>query len=311
MTDKKIIFMGTPPIARTMLERLVQEGYQIVLVVTQPDKRAGRKRELTMSAVKEYALSEGLPLFQPQDIKTDHGLILETDADLIVTCAYGQFVPQDVLDYPRFGAVNLHASLLPKLRGGAPVHKAIINGDTVTGMSMMRMVKRMDAGAVMAQCKVTIDPDDTAGILFDKLARAGADLMAEQLPLLLAGKAVFVEQDEDKATFAYTISREEERLDLHQPLDKVYNQARGLIPFPVGYVVHNGKKVKLHRVRKKIASHEHAAGTCVGMIDDGFAIALQGGYLLVDEIQVEGKKRTEALPFYNGVGKQWVDTVFE
>ena len=231
MTDKKIIFMGTPPIARTMLERLVQEGYQIVLVVTQPDKRAGRKRELTMSAVKEYALSEGLPLFQPQDIKTDHGLILETDADLIVTCAYGQFVPQDVLDYPRFGAVNLHASLLPKLRGGAPVHKAIINGDTVTGMSMMRMVKRMDAGAVMAQCKVTIDPDDTAGILFDKLAKAGADLMAEQLPLLLAGKAVFVEQDEDKATFAYTISREEERLDLHQPLDKVYNQARGLIPF--------------------------------------------------------------------------------
>ena len=311
MKKEKIIFMGTPPIARTMLERLTEADYDVVLVVTQPDCKSGRKQLLTMSAVKEYALSKGLALFQPEDIKSDHAKIMETDADLIVTCAYGQFVPEQVLTHPRFGAVNLHASLLPKLRGGAPVHKAIINGDAETGMSMMRMVRRMDAGAVMAQCHVPISETDTAGTLFDKLAVAGGDLLIEQLPSLFDGSAVFVEQDESQATFAYTITPQEERIDLSRPLSQVYDQARGLIPFPIGHVLHEGKKVKLHQVRKKAADHDLPAGTCAGLIDDGFAIAVEGGYLLVDEIQLEGKKRTDARSFYNGVGKQWLHTRFD
>ncbi len=310
MKKEKIIFMGTPPIARTILQRLVEEGYDVVLVVTQPDRKSGRKQQLTMSAVKEFALDHGLSLFQPQNIKTEYAQMMSVDADLIVTCAYGQFIPEELLNHPRFGAINLHASLLPKLRGGAPVHKAIIEGNPETGMSIMRMVKQMDAGAVMAQCRVTIDEKDTAGTLFDKLAIAGADLLIEQLPSLFAGTAVFTEQDESKATFAYTITPQEEKIDLTKPLQTVYNQARGLIPFPVGYVFHDGKKVKIHKVRKQEIQHDEQMGAFVGLIDGGIAIAVQGGYLLVDEIQLEGKKRTDARSFYNGIGKQWLHTCF-
>lgn len=308
MEQKKIIFMGTPPIAQTMLERLVKDGYAIISVVTQPDRKAGRRQEVVMPPVKEYALTQGLPVYQPEDIRCAYEPLLQLDADLIVTCAYGQFIPQILLEKPRFGAINLHASLLPKLRGGAPVHKAIINGDTQSGMSIMRMVRKMDAGAVMAQCRVAIEETDTAGTLFDKLAVAGAELLSESLPHIFDGSAVFVEQNEAEATFAYTIRREEEKIDFSQPLDVVYNHARGLIPFPVGYALHEGKKVKLHRVRRLPAKHDWEAGTCVGMLENGFAVALPGGYLLIDEIQVEGKKKCDARAFFNGAGKQWVHT---
>ncbi len=311
MEKEKIIFMGTPPIAKTILERLVEEGYEITLVVTQPDRKSGRKQQLTMSAVKSYALEKGLSLFQPQNIKQEYMQIMNVDADLIVTCAYGQFVPDPLLRHPRFGAINLHASLLPKLRGGAPVHKAIIQGDAVTGMTMMRMEKRMDAGAIMAQCSVMIDEKDTAGTLFDKLAVAGADLLITHLPSVFDGTAVFIEQDEAQATFAYTITPEEEKIDLNQDIRDVYNHARGLIPFPVGYIMHDRKKVKLHSVRKMEKEHEYPAGEFVGMIENGMAIAVKGGYLLVDEIQLEGKKRTDARSFYNGIGKQWLHTSFD
>lgn len=311
MKKEKIIFMGTPPIAQTILRRLVEEEYDIVLAVTQPDRKSGRKQKITMSAVKEYALLQDIPLFQPQNIKSEYKEIMGIDADLIVTCAYGQFVPEELLEMPKYGAINLHASLLPKLRGGAPVHKAIIEGDKESGMSIMRMVKKMDAGAVMAQCRVKIAEDDTAGSLFEKLAAAGAALLIEQLPSIFDGSAVFHEQDEAQATFAYTITPQEEKIDLQRPLQEVYNQARGLIPFPAGYVLHQGKKVKLHKVRKKAGSHHCPIGEFVGLMDGGMAIAVQDGYLLVDEIQLEGKKRTDAKSFYNGVGKQWVHSCFE
>ncbi len=310
MKKQKIIFMGTPPIAKVILEALVRENYDVVLVVTQPDRKSGRKQQLTMSAVKSYALTQHLALFQPQHIREEYDAIMDVEADLIVTCAYGQFIPEPLLQHPRYGAINLHASLLPKLRGGAPVHKAIINGETITGMSLMRMVKQMDAGAVMAQRQVSIGEEDTAGVLFDKLAEAGAKLLIEELPSIFDGTAQFVEQDEKEASFAYAITPQEEKIDLHRPLRDVYNQARGLIPFPVGYVYHDGKKVKLHSVRKRVASHSLAIGECAGMIDGGIAIAVDGGYLLVDEIQLEGKKRTDARSFYNGVGKQWQHTRF-
>ena len=228
-----------------------------------------------------------------------------------MTCAYGQFVPQALLDHPRFGAVNLHASLLPKLRGAAPIQRAIMRGDKECGMSVMRMVKKMDAGAVMAQRALRIEEEDTSGTLFEKLAVLGADLMASSLPLIFAGEADFVEQDEEQVSFAPAITPQEERLDLCKGLDAVYDQARALIPQPCGYIMHEGKKVKLHAVRRLHKAHDLAEGTCAGMIEHGFAIALQGGYLLADVLQPEGKKPMDAASFYNGSGKQWVGSRVE
>ena len=204
----------------------------------------------------------------------------------------------------------MHASLLPKLRGGAPIHKAIIYGEKETGMSIMRMVKAMDAGAVMAQCKVRIEETDTAGSLYDKLAEAGAKLLSESIVKIKEGKAVFVEQQEEKATFAYTISKEEEFISFDRDISKVYDHIRGLIPFPVGHGIINNKKVKFHKVRKVEKAIYSKPGEVLGLLDGGFAIAAVNGYVLIDEIQMEGKAKTDAKAFFNGAGKQLVGHCF-
>lgn len=304
----KIVFMGTPDIACGMLQQLIDDDYDIVGVVSQPDKKVGRKQELKMTEVKQLALNHQLNVFQPLSIKDDYQQIIDWQPDLIVTCAYGQFIPQVLLDYPRFGSINVHASLLPKLRGGAPIHWAVIQGHKSTGISIMRMVQKMDAGAVMAQKAVSIHEDDTTGDVYEKLKICGAELLHESIPKLLNQTAAFVEQDEKTATFAYNISKENEKIDLNQDIHTIYNHIRGLIPFPVGYIYHDDKKVKLHKVRKKVCSHEHQIGECCGLIEDGYAIAVNGGYILLDELQVEGKGRVDAKSFANAQGHAWINS---
>ncbi|WP_207657651.1 methionyl-tRNA formyltransferase [Amedibacterium intestinale] len=306
----KILFMGTPDIAVSMLKQILADGYDVIGVVTQPDKKAGRKQELKMSEVKQCALQHNIPVYQPVRIKDDYKDLMMLGADLIVTCAYGQFIPSELLEAPTYGSINVHASLLPKLRGGAPIHKAIIYGEKETGMSIMRMVKAMDAGAVMAQCKVRIEETDTAGSLYDKLAEAGAKLLSESIVKIKEGKAVFVEQEEEKATFAYTISKEEEFVSFDRDISKVYDQIRGLIPFPVGHGIINNKKVKFHKVRKVEKVISSKPGEVLGLLDGGFAIAAVNGYVLIDEIQMEGKAKTDAKAFFNGAGKQLVGQCF-
>mgnify|MGYP002556504973 FL=1 len=306
----KILFMGTPDIAVSMLKQILADGYDVIGVVTQPDKKAGRKQELKMSEVKQCALQHNIPVYQPVRIKDDYKDLMMLGADLIVTCAYGQFIPSELLEAPTYGSINVHASLLPKLRGGAPIHKAIIYGEKETGMSIMRMVKAMDAGAVMAQCKVRIEETDTAGSLYDKLAEAGAKLLSESIVKIKEGKAVFVEQQEEKATFAYTISKEEEFISFDRDISKVYDHIRGLIPFPVGHGIVNNKKVKFHKVRKVEKAIYSKPGEVLGLLDGGFAIAAVNGYVLIDEIQMEGKAKTDAKAFFNGAGKQLVGHCF-
>ena len=306
----KILFMGTPDIAVSMLKQILADGYDVIGVVTQPDKKAGRKQELKMSEVKQCALQHNIPVYQPVRIKDDYKDLMMLGADLIVTCAYGQFIPSELLEAPTYGSINVHASLLPKLRGGAPIHKAIIYGEKETGMSIMRMVKAMDAGAVMAQCKVRIEETDTAGSLYDKLAEAGAKLLSESIVKIKEGKAVFVEQQEEKATFAYTISKEEEFISFDRDISKVYDHIRGLIPFPVGHGIINNKKVKFHKVRKVEKAIYSKPGELLGLLDGGFAIAAVNGYVLIDEIQMEGKAKTDAKAFFNGAGKQLVGQCF-
>ena len=204
--NKKIIFMGTPDFACTILEHLLYGNDNVVAVVSQPDKKVGRKQQLQPTPVKELAVNHQIPVLQPVSIRHDYQDILSYHPDIIITCAYGQMIPKEVLDAPVYGSINVHASLLPKLRGGAPIHKAIINGDHKSGVSIMRMVDKMDAGAVMAQCEVPILETDTTGDLYARLKTAGAELLMESLPSIFDGTAVFVEQDEKEATCAYNIS---------------------------------------------------------------------------------------------------------
>lgn len=307
----KIVFMGTPDIACSMLQQLLKDGYDVVGVVSQPDKKVGRKQEVKMSEVKCLALAHDLPVFQPVKISEDYEQIKAWKPDLIVTCAYGQFIPQALLTFPTFGSINVHASLLPKLRGGAPIHWAVIQGETTTGMSIMRMVKKMDAGAVMAQREVPIEENDTMGDVYEKLKVCGAALLHDSIPKLLNGTAEFIEQEEAQATFGYNISKEEERIDFQKELQDIYNHMRGLIPFPVSYGLCHGKKVKFHKVRKLVQTHNHQIGELCGLMKDGYAIAVKGGYILLDELQIEGKGKVDAKAFANGQGRSWQGTCFE
>lgn len=308
---KKIIFMGTPDFACAILESLLKSAYEVIAVVSQPDKKVGRKQIIQPTPVKQLALQHQIPVLQPRLIREDYQDILDLHPDLIVTCAYGQMIPDSVLQAPTYGSINVHASLLPKLRGGAPIHKAIINGDEVSGVSIMRMVKKMDAGAVMSQVKVPILDSDTTGDLYDRLKIAGADLLIRSLPAIFDGTAIFQEQNEAEATFAYNITKEEEFITFKRPLQIVYNHIRGLIPTPTGHGIINAKKIKFHKVRKQLDRHSHKNGECVGLIDNSFAIACDGGYLLVDTLQMEGKSVIDAKSFYNGAGKQLIGECFE
>ena len=296
--------MGTPEIAVSMLERLIG-------VVSQPDKKVGRKQVLQMPPVKQAALAHDIAVYQPIRIRDDYEELMQLDIDLIVTCAYGQFIPSKLLEHPTYGSVNVHASLLPKLRGGAPIHKAIIEGHAESGVSIMRMVKKMDAGAVMAQSHVTIEDEDTMGSLYDKLAVSGAQLLSESIPKIIDGSAVFVEQNEAEATFAYTIQKEEEHADFRRDVESVYNHIRGLIPAPCAYALVNGKKLKFHKVRRLSKKGSAACGEIIGMVDGGYAIACADGLILADELQLEGKAKMEAKVFFNGSGKNLIGCIVE
>ena len=305
MKDVRILFMGTPDFAVPCLEALVREGYQVVAAVTQPDRPVGRKQVLTPPPVKEAAQRHGIPVLQPERIKTAEALeeVLALRPDLIVTAAYGQILPKQLLDAPRFGCINVHASLLPKYRGGAPIHKAIIEGETESGVTIMYMVEALDAGDMLSKTVVPIEERDTAGSLFEKLSAAGAKLLVDTLPGLLAGEITPEPQDHDRATFAPTIKRAEEQIDWSKTAEQVYNQVRGLHPWPVAFTSYAGKIWKVWWVEKHGAAHEGAApGTIIALEPDGLVIACGSGSVKLTELQPEGKKRMSAFDFLRGAG---------
>lgn len=309
MKNTRIVFMGTPLFACDILKSLIEEGYNVVGVVSQPDKKVGRKQEIELTPVKKLALEHGISVVQPLKIKLDFSEVAALEPELIVTCAYGQIVPKGLLDLPRFGCLNVHASLLPKLRGGAPIHKSIIYGEEYTGISIMRMVEKMDAGAYMMQESVKIEESDTAGSLHDKLKVLGSSMIKRAIPQVIEGTAIFVEQDESNVTYAWNISKEEERINLNESITTVYNQIRGLIPWPVGYIMIEGKKCKLWSVRKEEVQHNEVIGLLV--IDQDVKIAVQGGYIIIDELQLEGKGKIQAKQFINGSAQKFNGVVVE
>ncbi|MCT4794946.1 MULTISPECIES: methionyl-tRNA formyltransferase [Exiguobacterium] len=302
-TDKRIVFMGTPTFAVSVLERLLEEGYNVVGVVSQPDKPVGRKRELKPTPVKACALRHDIPVLQPEKVRTDYADILALKPDLIVTAAYGQIVPTELLEAPPHGAINVHASLLPKYRGGAPIHQAILDGERETGVTIMYMVDKLDAGDMIANTIVPIEETDTVGTLFDKLAVSGSDLLIRTLPAFLAGWIEAVPQDEQDVTFAPNISREREALDWTQPGETIYNHIRGMNPFPTAYTTIAGERVKVFASEKTTGSGE--AGTIVRLEEDGFVVATGNDVAIkVTLLQPAGKKQMDGATFMRGAGQK-------
>ncbi|UFU00980.1 methionyl-tRNA formyltransferase [Radiobacillus kanasensis] len=302
---KRVVFMGTPDFAVPVLHQLAKEDVEVVLVVTQPDRPKGRKKILTPPPVKVAAEELGIPVFQPEKIKEDFEKVLEYKPDLIVTAAFGQILPKPLLEAPVLGCINVHASLLPELRGGAPIHYAILQGKSETGITIMYMVEKLDAGDIITQASLPIEQTDHVGTLHDKLSQLGAQLLHDTLPGLFEGKWTPEKQDEEKATFASNIKREQEKLDWKKPHTEVYNHIRGLHPWPVAFTYYQGKGMKVWWGEEVAHSYEESPGTVVEVKEDGFVVVCgnQKG-IKITELQPSGKKRMKASDFLRGVGNQ-------
>ena len=300
----KVVFMGTPEFAVPIV-KLLNDSYEVVGVVTQPDKMVGRKKIMTPPPVKVVSEELGLKVFQPRHIKEEYQPILDLKPDLIVTCAYGQILPEEILNYPKYGCINVHASLLPKLRGGAPIHHAIIDGYKETGITIMYMSKKMDQGDILTQVKTEIRDDDTLGTLQYKLSEMAKDLLKATIPLLIDGRIVPLKQKEEEATYGYNISREEEKIDFNKTCEEVDRQVRGLNPVPACYTTLDGKRLKVYDVRfgdKYYPNTEN--GTIVDLHHDGFSVVCGGKELVITDLALEGKRRCTAKDFLNGVSKE-------
>jgi methionyl-tRNA formyltransferase len=301
----KIVFMGTPDFSVPVLRRIIEEGYEVVGVVTQPDRPVGRKRVLTPPPVKVEALKHNIPVLQPEKIrlKEETDKVLALNPDLIVTAAFGQILPKEILESPKFGCINVHASLLPELRGGAPIHYSIIQGKSETGVTIMYMVEKLDAGDMLARVVVPIEEKDHVGSLHDKLSIAGANLLSETIPSLLKGDITPEKQDESKVTFAWNIKREEERIDWSKSGEEIYNHVRGLHPWPVAYTTLNGEVLKVWWSEKVESQQNLIPGEIIEVQNDGIVVATGNQTAIkITDLQPSGKKRMEAKQYINGAG---------
>lgn len=302
----KMIFMGTPAFSVPILEGLVSEGYEVVGVVTQPDRPVGRKRVLTPPPVKQAALDLNLPVFQPEKISQSVELeeIIALQPDLIVTAAFGQFLPEKLLQAPTFGAINVHASLLPKYRGGAPVHYSIINGDKETGVTIMEMIKKMDAGDILAQESIPISSTDDVGTMFDKLSLLGKELLLKTVPLILERSIKPKKQDESLVTFSPNITREEEQIDWNKTAKEIDCQIRGMRPWPVAYTMYQDSRWKMWDVTPLSDVTTKKPGTIILKDKHHLQVACgQGSVLQLNRIQPAGKSQLSVTDFLNGIGK--------
>lgn len=300
----KLIFMGTPDFAATVLGGLLDDAnYDVLAVVTQPDRAVGRKKEIKMTPVKEVALAHNLPVYQPEKMSGSDEMaeLMTLGADGIVTAAFGQFLPTKLLDSVDF-AVNVHASLLPKYRGGAPIHYAIINGDKEAGVTIMEMVKKMDAGDMIAKASTPITDEDNVGTMFEKLAVIGCDLLLKTLPDYIAGNIKPEPQDESKATFSPNITPEEERIDWNKSAREVFNHIRGLYPWPVAHTLLDGKRFKIYEA--SLAEGQGQPGQIIEKGKETLVVATGDGAISLKTVQLAGKPRMSVVDFLNGVGRK-------
>ena len=298
----KIVFMGTPDFAVNVLQGLI-DNYDVVGVVSQPDKRIGRHQVLTNTPVKELALKYDIPVFQPIRIREDYEDILNLNPDLIVTCAYGQIIPKAILDYPRLGCINVHASLLPKLRGGAPIHKAIIDDYGTTGVTIMYMDVKMDSGDIISQREVKILDSDNLESLHDKLSEVGTSLLLDTLPSIIDGSNSRTKQDEDEVTYAYNIKREEEHIDFSKTSREVFNLIRGLCPVPSSNAILDEKEMKIYKSIISSKNYNGEYGEIVDITKEGIVVKTGDAAIILTEVKPFGKKNMDANSYVNGIGK--------
>lgn len=295
----KIVYMGTPDFSATVLKGLV-ENYKVRAVVSQPDRMVGRNKEVRLTPVKQVANDNTILVIQPEKIKEAVDEVLAFEPDLIITCAYGQIIPKAILDYPRLGCINVHASLLPKLRGGAPIHRCILEGHSKTGITIMYMSEKMDAGDMIMQREIEIENEDTAETLHDKLSILGRDLLLEVLPSIINGTNERTKQDESQVTYGFNISREDEKLDFNKTSRQIYNHIRGLNSWPGAYTKLDGKILKIWSSRVSDNVPQGFNGTITAIYKDGFGVKTANGEIVVTEVQMEGKKRMSGADFANG-----------
>ena len=308
----RIVFMGTPDFAVPSLQALASSGHQIATVVTQPDRPKGRGQRLTSPPVKEEAQKLGLTVLQPEKIKTPEfvQVLRDLKPDLIVVVAFGQLLSKEILNLPPFGCINVHASLLPKYRGAAPIHWVVMQGEHETGVTIMQMDEGLDTGDMIIAQSVPIEPEDSTGTVHDKLAGLGAELLARALPLIAGGQAAKTPQDDTRSTYAPLLTKEVEKVDWTKSSVDIFNQVRGLNPWPGAYTLLGDKVLKIWQTRActidrlpgpipELADKQH--GEILGRIPEvGFAVATGNGCLAVEEVQLQGSRRMKAEEFMNG-----------
>lgn len=294
----KLIFMGTPDFAVPCLERLIEAEHEIAAVFSQPDKPRGRKMILTPPEVKVCALKHGLTVYQPKSLRNDEAmeLIKEIAPDCIVVAAYGKILPKAMLDLPKYGCINVHGSLLPKYRGSAPIQWSVINGEKETGVTIMQMAEGVDTGDMLYQKAIPIGIDDTAESMFEKLSDLGGEMIVEALDLLEEGKLTPIKQDETLATHAPMLNKEIAVIDWNKSALEVHNLVRGLYSWPIAQTTLHGKKLKIYRTAVGKGSGE--AGTVIST--SPLTIACGEGAVVIEELQLEGKKRMDAKAFLIG-----------
>lgn len=299
MESIKIVFMGTPQFSVPILEGLI-DNYNVVGVVTQPDKIVGKNKKTSYTPIKECALKHNIKVFQPDKIKNDFKNVLDLHPDIIITCAYGQMIPNEILEYPKYGCINVHASLLPKLRGGAPIHHAIIDGYDKTGVTIMYMVQKMDAGDIISSKEIKINEDDNVGKLHDKLSLLGKELLLETLPNIINGNISRTPQNEEEVTYAWNIKREEEIIDFNKTSRQVFNHIRGLNPFPGAYSTLDGKVLKIYE--SKIGNSKgKIPGEIIEIYKDGIGVSTLDGEIILTQIKPFGKKLMSVKDYLNGI----------
>ena len=302
LKDLKVVFMGTPEFSVPVLKSLI-DLTNVVFVVSQPDKEVGRKRVLTPSPVKECALEHNIEVFTPKKIREEYEVVLNHKPDVIITCAYGQIVPKQMLDYPDYGCINIHGSLLPKYRGASPIQSAIMNGDEVTGITLMYMEEGLDTGNIIHAKELKISDDDTYGTLSEKLSLLGRDLLISTLPKIIEGENFDIPQNDDEATHTVKIKREDERLDFTKTRRKLHNFVRALNPTPLANILVNGEEWKI--IETAIGEEKTGrVGTVTSVNKDSFGILASDGELLIKRIKVAGKKEMSVKDFFNGYKKE-------
>lgn len=300
MKDIKVIFMGTPTFSVPVLEKLI-ENTNVILVVSQPDRAKDRKGNLLPTPTKQLAENNNIKVYQTTNVKKEYEYITSLNPDIIITCAYGQIIPEQILNCPKYGCINVHGSLLPKLRGGAPIHHAIINGDKKTGITIMYMDKLMDSGDIISQEELEIRENDTLDIVYEKMSQLGANLLMKTLPSIINGTNKRIKQNEKEVTFGYNITKEEEKIDFTQTSKNIHNRIRGLSSIPGAYCMLEDKRLKVYQSEITTTKSTSLPGTISKIDKTGIYVNTKDYIIKLLDIKLEGKKRCQVKDFANGI----------